>query len=90
MQGLAGAEHGERRKTLHVDVAHELGVIFDIGPGEHDLRSRLGEAIQHLLEVAAGAAPVGAQRHDDKGRGRQARVAGEGGDWGQQGKGFVH
>src|SRR5690349_17177129 len=64
VQELRVAEHDERRKVLHVDVAAEVAVVLDVEPDEANVGARDREARDGGLELLARRAPGRAQHGD--------------------------
>lgn len=64
-RGFAMAFDQQRRKILDVDIADQVGFIFDVNPQEQVLRMRACQAIERRLERGADIAPVRAQAGDD-------------------------
>jgi hypothetical protein len=61
------------REVFDVEVADDVGVVFDIDPDEEFVRMAFGQFVEGGAVAGAGAAPGGAQAGDDP------AVAGHGG-----------
>src|SRR3569623_1694705 len=56
-------QHG--RKILDVELAHHIGLIFDVDPQKTLIRMSRSKCVEFRLELAADIAPCGTQAGDD-------------------------
>ena len=49
------------RKILDIDIAHQIGFIFNVDPDELHVRVQIGKGAETVAKIAADIAPGGAQ-----------------------------
>ena len=67
-QDVVASGHKHRGEGFDVDVAHRVGFVFDIDPGEPHVGPQHGAFIEHSAPFTADVAPLRAKRDHPPGR----------------------